>query len=99
MTMTQSQSKNGTSEQSSDSLSQLQRKIDDIGVMFYTYVGIIQRDAPPTERASDKADSLANNQKLRKELAEKTPEFAKDIGTYLKQSIEINSHKSTSHLI
>ncbi len=65
-----------------DSLSQLQRKLDDLGVMFYTYVGIIQRDAPPTARAPDESDEVQNDEAMRKELAEKSPEYAKDISKY-----------------
>lgn len=47
--------------------------------MFYTYLGIIQRDAPPVARPPDEADEVANDVVVRKELAEKTPGFAKDI--------------------
>lgn len=70
------------SEPDVDSLTQLQRKIDDIGVMFYTYVGIMQRDAPPVTRPPEEADEVANDEQMRKELAEKAPEYAKDIGAF-----------------
>lgn len=66
-------------EPDTDSLTQLQRKLDDLGVMFYTYVGIMQRDAPPEARAPDEADEVANDDAMRKELAEKAPEYAKDV--------------------
>lgn len=71
-----------------DSLSLLQRKLDDLGVMFYTYVGIIQRDAPPEARAPDEADELPNDEAMRKELAEKAPEYAKDV---VRTSAEIDA--------
>lgn len=62
-----------------DDVSRLQGKLDDLGVMFYTYLGIIQRDAPPRERAPDEADETANDRKAREELRQKTPGFAKAI--------------------
>lgn len=62
-----------------DDLSRLQGKLDDLGVMFYTYLGIIQRDAPPSERAPDEADEVANDQKAREELTAKIPGFAKSV--------------------
>lgn len=69
-----------------DDVSRLQAKLDDLGVMFYTYLGIIQRDAPPSERPPDEADERTNDQKLRDELREKTPGFAKSI---VRTSVEI----------
>lgn len=65
-------------------MTKLQRKIDDIGVMFYTYVGIIQRDAPPAARPPDEADEIPNDAAMVKKLTENTPEYAKDIGLLLR---------------
>lgn len=62
-----------------DDLTRLQGKLDDLGVMFYTYLGIIQRDAPPTERPPDEADEVASDQKLREELMTKAPGYAESI--------------------
>lgn len=62
-----------------DDLSRLQKRMENLGVMFYTYLGIIQRDAPPVSRPPDEADETANDEAMRKELAEKTPSFARDI--------------------
>lgn len=62
-----------------DNVSRLQAKLDDLGVMFYTYLGIIQRDAPPSERPPDEAEETENDRKARAELDEKTPQFAKSI--------------------
>lgn len=63
----------------SDDLTRLQGKLDDLGVMFYTYLGIIQRDAPPTERAPDEADEEAGDEQMREELMTKAPGFAESI--------------------
>lgn len=62
-----------------DDLSRLQKRVEDMGVMFYTYLGILQRDAPPTARAPDEKEEMANDEASRKQLANKIPEFAKDI--------------------
>lgn len=62
-----------------DSLSLLQRKLDDIGQMFYTYIGILQRDAPPVARGPDEADEASADKKARAELEAKVPEYAMDI--------------------
>lgn len=62
-----------------DDLSRLQTKLDDLGVMFYTYLGILQRDAPPTQRPTEEADQVANDEQMRKELRDKVPIFARDI--------------------
>lgn len=62
-----------------DDLSRLQKRIEDMGVMFYTYLGILQRDAPPTARAPDEKEEMARDEASRKQLATKIPEFAKDI--------------------
>lgn len=69
-----------------DNVSRLQAKLDDLGVMFYTYLGIIQRDAPPSERPPDEAEENGNDEKARAELNEKTPGFAKSI---VQTSVEI----------
>lgn len=63
-----------------DDLSHLQKKLDEIGVMFYTCVGVMQRDAPPAARAPDEADETANDNAMREELAQKAPDFATQIG-------------------
>lgn len=63
-----------------DNVTQLQSKIDDLSVMFFTYLGIIQRDAPPTGRHPDEKDEeLESDQAMRKQLAEKMPARARDI--------------------
>lgn len=62
-----------------DDLSRLQTKLDDLGVMFYTYLGILQRDAPPTQRPTDEGDQVGSDEQTRKELREKVPTFARDI--------------------
>lgn len=62
-----------------DSLSQLQRKLDDIGQMFYTYVGIVQRDAPPSGRGADDGGDQSGDAAQRAELFSKIPDYARDI--------------------
>lgn len=68
-------------EAENDTLTEVQRKLDDIGIMFYTYVGILQRDAPPSARAPDEADEIKNDSLARAEIAEKVPDYARDIIT------------------
>lgn len=62
-----------------DDLSRLQKKLDDLGVMFYTYIGILQRDAPPITRAPDETDELPADAKMHDQLSKKAPEYAADI--------------------
>lgn len=62
-----------------DDLSRLQKRVEDLGVMFYTYLGVLQRDAPPTSRLPDEKEELANDEVARQQLAKKIPEFATDI--------------------
>jgi len=62
-----------------DDLSRLQKKLDDLGVMFYTYIGILQRDAPPIARAPDETSDLPSDNTKREELAKKAPEYARYI--------------------
>lgn len=62
-----------------DDLSRLQKRIEDLGGMFYTYLGILQRDAPPMDRAPEEIEEKPNDDAARKTLAEKTPEYARDI--------------------
>lgn len=71
-----------------DDLSRLQSKLDNLGVMFYTYLGIIQRDAPPKSRPQEEADELVNDAKKRETLKKETPGFAKQI---VQASCEIES--------
>ncbi len=73
-----------------DTLTEVQRKLDDIGIMFYTYVGILQRDAPPAARAPDEAEEAGNDAATRAELASKVPDYARDI---------INTHQELNALI
>jgi hypothetical protein len=47
--------------------------------MFYTYLGIIQRDAPPSSRAPDEIDEIPGDEASREELRQKIPEFVLDI--------------------
>lgn len=72
-------SRNATESGRVDDLSRLQSKLDDLGVMFYTYLGILQRDAPPIQRPPEEADEIPNDDKMRNELREKVPTFARDI--------------------
>lgn len=87
-----------SSEQDVDSLSQLQRKLDDLGVMFYTYVGIMQRDAPPAARPPDENDEIQSDEIMRKELSEKAPEYAKDIGEFLIVAFLLHSMSCSSSM-
>lgn len=62
-----------------DDLSVLQNRLEDLGVMFYTYLGIIQRDAPPVSRLPDEADEAANDALVRNDLHQKAITFANDV--------------------
>lgn len=62
-----------------DDLSRLQKGLDELGVKFYTYIGILQRDAPPITRPPEEADDMPADEVARKELLAKTPDFARDI--------------------
>ena len=62
-----------------DDLSQLQKRLDDLGTMFYAYLGILQRDAPPIERTPDEKDEVTRDVTTRTELNNKASEYAKDI--------------------
>jgi hypothetical protein len=62
-----------------DPLTETQKRLDDLCVMFYTYLGIIQRDAPPSSRAPDEIDEIPGDEASREELGQKIPEFALDI--------------------
>jgi hypothetical protein len=62
-----------------DALTETQKRLDDLCVMFYTYIGIIQRDAPPSSRAPDETDEIPGDEASREELRQKIPEFAADI--------------------
>ena len=62
-----------------DNLSRLQKRMEELGVMFYTYLGIIQRDAPPVTRGPEEADEMQNDTVSRAELVAKLPGFAKEI--------------------
>lgn len=68
------------SGQEEDALTRLQKKMDELGVMFYTYVGIMQRDAPPISRGPNDVKETVADEAKRKELAARAPEYAKDIG-------------------
>lgn len=62
-----------------DAITDAQRRLDDMAVMFYTYTGIIQRDAPPTARVPDELDELPADEAARSELLSKIPDYANDI--------------------
>lgn len=62
-----------------DHLSILQKKLDDLSVMFYSYIGILQRDAPPHERPPEQKDDIANDATARKQLMDNIPKYASDI--------------------
>lgn len=62
-----------------DDLSLLQKSLDELGEKFYTYIGIIQRDAPPISRPPEELDEVAADETARKELLTKTPGFAREI--------------------
>ncbi|KAI0560397.1 Mediator complex subunit Med21 [Gracilaria domingensis] len=62
-----------------DDLSRLQKKLEELGVKFYECLGVLQRDAPPTSRAPDEKEEVANDEAARKRLASQIPEFATDI--------------------
>ncbi|CAN8076071.1 unnamed protein product [Agarophyton chilense] len=62
-----------------DDLSRLQKKIEELGVKFYEYIGVLQRDAPPISRAPDEKEELVNDEAARNRLASQIPEFASDI--------------------
>lgn len=78
--------KEGDANNKADNVSRLQAKLDDLGVMFYAYLGMIQHDAPPSERPPDEAEEKGNDEKARAELSEKIPGFAKSI---VQTSVEI----------
>lgn len=60
----------GDLQQSEDNLTKLQVKLNELGEMFYTYLGILQRDAPPRgANKNENAELLARN----------IPEYAQDI--------------------
>lgn len=61
-----------------DSLTNLQVKLNELGEMFYTYLGILQRDAPP-RNANTSAQSKGSNNPSNAELLASIPEFAQDI--------------------
>lgn len=62
-----------------DDLSHLQRKLDDLGTMFYAHLGILQRDAPPIERTPEEKDEITTDVTTRTELNNKATEYAKEI--------------------
>lgn len=62
-----------------DDLSRLQKHLEHLGVKFYSCIGVLQRDAPPVSRSPEEAEEATNDEDLRKKLASKTPEFARDI--------------------
>jgi hypothetical protein len=71
-----------------DALTEAQKRLDDLSVMFYTYIGILQRDAPPSSRAPDEMDELPADKAVRAELRTKIPEYVSDI---VRTSREINT--------
>jgi Sec-independent protein translocase protein TatA len=62
-----------------DAVTSAQRRLDELAEMLYTYVGVIQRDAPPSARAPDEADEVAGDDALRADLLAKIPEYARDV--------------------
>jgi len=57
---------------SEDNLTNLQVKLNELGEMFYTYLGIVQRDAPPRSSSSAKKPEVAAS-------IASIPEYAQDI--------------------
>lgn len=81
--------KTATNENSGlDDLSRLQKHLEHLGNKFYSCIGVLQRDAPPVSRPPEEADEVTNDENMRKQLASKTPEFARDI---VRTSREIDS--------
>ena len=66
-----------------DPLTQMQKKMDELNVMFYTYAGIMQRDAPPIARGPEESRQIEVDEIKRKQLVARAPEYAQDIGTLL----------------
>jgi hypothetical protein len=62
-----------------DAVTCAQRRLDELAEMLYTYVGVIQRDAPPSARAPDEVEEVPADDALRNELLAKMPEYARDI--------------------
>lgn len=63
-----------------DPLTQMQKKMDELNVMFYTYAGIMQRDAPPIARSPEESRQIEVDEIKRKQLIARAPEYAQDIG-------------------
>lgn len=61
--------------QSEDNLTKLQVKLNELGEMFYTYLGILQRDAPP-RGVKGKGNTNTNTNT---DLLAQIPEYAQDI--------------------
>lgn len=62
-----------------DDLSRLQKYLENLGVKFYSCIGVLQQDAPPVTRSPEEAEEVTSDDNMRKQLATKTPEFARDI--------------------
>lgn len=62
-----------------DHLSQLQKRLNELGEMLYSHIGVIQRDAPPLERPPDEAEEIPNDSAARKQLESAIPEYAREI--------------------
>jgi hypothetical protein len=62
-----------------DAVTATQRRLDELAVLMYTYVGVVQRDAPPASRAPEDAEEAAADDAARAALAVRAPEYARDI--------------------
>lgn len=62
-----------------DAVTFAQRRLDELAVLMYTYVGVVQRDAPPAARAPDEADVAREDAAAREMLCQRAPEYAADL--------------------
>lgn len=62
-----------------DAVTAAQRRLDELAVLMYTYVGVVQRDAPPASRAPDETEEEATDAAARLALSARAPEYARDI--------------------
>lgn len=74
-----------------DAVTAAQRALDDLAVLMFTYVGVVQRDAPPASRAPDDQEEVAGDEAARSELAARAPEYAAEVlrgGEAVRRAVE-----------
>lgn len=62
-----------------DAVTAAQRALDALAVSMYTYVGVVQRDAPPASRAPDDQEETPADESARRDLAARAPEYVAEI--------------------